>query len=190
MCVRFPAVTANLISGAAFVVSAIALVVSWMLGVRSAKAAESSAEDARQVRKAEHEREHRDYAPKLEGMKFVWETNSRGGACQFLTFRLPRTYRVFGDLISDTGSRTPVGGAGGNVFEAGVPQHLSIGDDVGKQPEAVELRFFPPVAGDPGETWSCPCDRDAVPDRHDKAGHWVLREPVPLRVVPMVTWGG
>jgi len=50
------------------------------------------------------------------------------------------------------------------AFETGTVQRIFVSDDI-NPPKAVELRFFPPADGDPGETWSCPCDRDAVAGR-------------------------
>jgi hypothetical protein len=193
-------VTANTISGAAFIVSALALIVSWRYGHRSAnvadrsaKAAEGSAEDARRVRKAELEREHRDYAPVMKEPDFNWDTNERSKELnQFLTFKLPNTYRVFGDTLhrQDNGSwsRSPIAGATGNVLEAGTPQRLYVSSERAKQPDAIELRFFPPASGDPGESWSCPCDRPSSADDHATPGHWVIRLDVPERPEALVAW--
>jgi hypothetical protein len=183
----------NILSGLAFAVSLAALVVSWVYGKRNADAAKVSADEASRVSKAEREREHRDYAPTLEGLKFEWETNPRTKqGNQFMTFTLPRTYRIHGDLISDSpgtnDSRTPLGNGTGGPFEAGTTNRIYVSDDVGKQPKAVELRFFPPVEGDPGESWSCPCDRPTAANAPNQTGHWVTRLEVPPRAVTMVTW--
>lgn len=152
---------------------------SWVYGARSANAAKASAEDAQKVRKAELEREHRDYGPVLKDMEFVWKRNSRTDeSLQFLTYRLPKTYRVYGDIINENGSRTPMHEGLGGPLEAGAVQRHHVGY-AGHQPKAVELRFFPPVDGDPGESWSCPCDRPAIADAEGKGGHWVIREEVP-----------
>lgn len=181
--------TANIISGAAFIVSALALGVSWWYGRRSAeaadvsaKAARDSADEAREVRKAENEREHRDYAPQLEDFKFFWQRNpSTDDSGQFLTFTLTHSYRVYGDVIFDTGARSPLGEATGKLFAAGVPQRIPIRRSGAVAPTVLELRFFPPAAGDPGESWSCPCDRDPIADEHAKRGHWVVTRQVPSR---------
>lgn len=74
----------------------------------------------------------------------------------------------------------------GGAFESGTIHRIFVSDDI-NPPKAVELRFFPPVDGDPGETWSCPCDRDAVPDV-PKKGHWVVQEVVPPQPEVMVRW--
>jgi hypothetical protein len=185
--------TSNILSGLAILVSVGALVVAWVYGHRSAiaadrsaKASEDSAADARKVRKAELEREHRDYAPQLNDLKFEWETNPRTKEpSQFLTFTLPRTYRVYGDKLNRQPnggySRSPIGGATGDILEAGTPQRLFISTERQKRPDEVELRFFPPAKGDPGETWSCPCDRDSMPAADGANAHWVVRLPVPAR---------
>jgi hypothetical protein len=178
---------ANALSGLALLVSIGALAVSWLYGARSANSARESADDARKVRKAELEREHRDYPPVLGDLEFVWETNPRTNKPnQFMTFRLSRTYRVFGDAVNDNDSRSPLGNGMGGAFESGTIHRIFVSDDI-NPPKAVELRFFPPVDGDPGETWSCPCDRDAVPDVQKK-GHWVVQEVVPPQPEVMVRW--
>lgn len=177
---------ANIIAGLALLVSIGALVISWVYGARSAQAAKDSANEAKKVRQAELEREHRDYTPVLNDLSFPWERNPRDGEnIQFLNFTLPKTYRVFGNLIHDTGGRSPLGNGLGGALEAGTPQYIYVSGS-SNQSEAVELRFFPPVSGDPGEAWSCPCDRDSTPDG-DKTGHWVVRLQVPSRQSSRVT---
>jgi len=91
---------------------------------------------------------------------------------------------LFGDTINGNDSRSPLGNGLGGAFETGTVHRIFVSDDI-NPPKAVELHFFPPADGDPGETWSCPCDRDAVPDVQKK-GHWVVQEVVPPRPEVMV----
>lgn len=167
----------------AIAVSVAALVVSWWLGLRSAKAAERSSEDARRVARAEVNRDHEMYRPLQGTATFEKVHNERTSKENlFLVFTPGRTYRLAGDAIFDAGpgreARMPLDLSGGPA-RGGTPVRLFVGELTGSDaalPKALRLQFWPPAEGDPGETWSCPCGRPLDPSGEL---HWEWRIELP-----------
>lgn len=190
MCVRSGAVTTAL-SIIAIVLSVGALVVAGLTARynqrsadaseasaissdRSADAAKDAAESARIVAKSELGRDHRELSPDLSAARFKSIRNDRTGASDwFYLFTVPKTYRLQGDLMFG-GSRSPISPAG-PVLEAGVEHRVFLCTTRNQPvPDVLELRFFPPAADDPGETWTCSCSEPVATDLTGR-GHWVAR---------------
>lgn len=147
----------------------------------SAEHAKSSAESAAAVARTEAEREHRDLRPTEPDItaSLTTATNPRGGhEDRFLEFVLPRTYRISGDAITG-GSRSPLSFS--PVAEGGKTIKVQLDKSVGPRVDAVHIRFWPPVPGDPGERWHCPCDRDAT-EGGDPHWSWYIEVPEPHEV--------
>lgn len=172
----------DVLSIAAIAVSIAALAVSWWLGLRSARAAEHSSEDARRVASAEVNRDHEMYRPLEKSATFERTRDERASKdVLFLRFTPGRTYRIAGDALFDAGSsreaRLPLD-MGNGLARAGTPVRLFIGEIASSPalPKALRLQFWPPAEGDPGEPWSCPCGRPTDPSG---AMHWEWRIELP-----------
>jgi hypothetical protein len=146
----------------------------------SARAAEQSAEADGKVARVELERDHESYRP--HGVTFqVKNTAGAGGNGVFATFVPTRSFRASGLLVTklkqgESSSTLSFGPA----IEAGRPVEFYICSlneyTVGKAD--VHLRFWPPAAVDPGERWTCACDRPTDPE--SGTAHWELRAPLDL----------
>lgn len=155
----------------------------------SARAAEKSADADGKVAQVELDRDHRDLAPILADLRFENRTNEatkRTGV--FLVFTPERTYRMHGDMLNAGGSRTPLSMFQGTTLEGGVETWAHVGDQSGALPEAVEMRFYPPGEGDPGEPWTCQCGEPAQAEDHGSRGHWVVRRKVNPPAITMAIW--
>jgi hypothetical protein len=159
-------------------------VLSWLLGVRSAKAAERSAKaaedsaaEAAKVARVELDRDHETYRPPQPlTPHFEISTNSRTDHRQlFFKFTPPRSYRIFGDAIEGRSrSRLPFNGL---AFPAGQEVKVSVQTlyPVRKTAsvEELHLRFWPPAESDEDvEQWTCQCGR---PTASDGPAHWEWR---------------
>ena len=172
----------------ALFLSAGALAVSWVFGLRSAKAseksaryAEKSAKSAAEVAHAELTRDHEMFQPRGPANPgFIHVPNERTNEDDlFFEFTPRHGFRMAGDSVSKAGnteSRSPL--ALSPIAEAGKPVRIFVGSLNGRQqlPEQLHLRFWPTVAGDPGDSWTCPCGRNTDPSG---TPHWEWNEPVP-----------
>lgn len=158
----------------AVAISAVALAVSWWLGVRSARAAENSAIEAKKVAQVELDRDHEAYRPRQPlNPRFEMSTNPRTGDHNlYFTFTPTRSYRILGDSL-EGGSRSPLS-MSGMVHPAGqeVRVFLQTIRPVRETAsvEKLHLRFWPPATVDQGvEQWTCRCGR---PTAYDGPAHW------------------
>lgn len=160
--------------------SALAAEASSVSSDRSADAAKASAESAEKVAHAELSRDHEMYRPPMPGRAgFIHVPNERTHEDNlFYEFTPPRGYRVEGNSVSDAGnneSRSPLSMS--PILQGGRPVRVYVGElNGGPLPKALEFRLWPPVLGDPGESWTCRCGKDL-----DSSGgpHWELSVPVP-----------
>lgn len=145
---------------------------------RSADAAKDAAESARAVARSELGRDHREHAPDLSSGTFKSVRNQRTGKdAWFFFYTVPKTYRMFGDMINENGSRSPFE-LGGAILEAGVEYKVFVSEKHdAAMPEMLEFRFYTPRGEDPGENWSCHCGEPDAPE-YEGRGHWVVRVPV------------
>jgi hypothetical protein len=143
----------------------------------SAKHAEKSAESAGVVAQAEVGRDHRELRPlpPEKGSAIRRRDNARtGNRNRFLVFRPERTYRVAGDaLIGD--SRRPL--SVGPLIEGGKEVEIFLDEGLGSvQVDAVNIRFWPSIPGDPGEDSHCQCGRNTDPSGQ---AHWEWTIEIP-----------
>ncbi|MGK5741536.1 hypothetical protein [Micromonospora sp. URMC 103] len=158
----------------AVVISAVALAASWWLGVRSARAAESSAAEARKVAQLELDRDHEAYRPpQPHNPRFEMSTNPRTGDHNLsFVFTPSRSYRILGESL-EGGSRSPLS-MNGMVHPAGQEVRVFVQTirpvRETASVEKLRLRFWPPAAVDEGvEHWTCRCGR---PTASDGPAHW------------------
>ena len=153
----------------------------------SAEHAKASAEAADRVAQSEVGRDHETYRPMVPH-QFTRVANPRTGKDNlFFEFWPKRTYRMAADLLLEGGGMSPASIDPGPVIEAGRRTRVYIGEVGGmKLPEGLSMRFWPPEAGDPGESWQCPCGRT-----DDGDFHWVWNRQIevpPEENPPMVVW--
>ena len=165
---------ATTLSIIAVVISAVALAVSWWLGARSARAAESSAAEAKKVAQVELDRDHETYRPpQPSDPRFEMSTNPLTGDHNlFFTFTPPRSYRIQGDSLEE-GSHSPLS-MGGMLHPAGQEVRVFVQTirpvRETASVEKLHLRFWPPADVDQGvEHWTCRCGR---PIASDGPAHW------------------
>ncbi|MFF5075786.1 hypothetical protein ACFY36_01960 [Actinoplanes sp. NPDC000266] len=142
----------------------------------SADHAKVSAEASSRLTEAELQRDHRELRPEPSG-EFVRIRNNRTQKVNiFYRCTLPRTYRVKADALTSGGARSPLNVD--LVVPGGIPQDIFIGEAALPLPQSLEFRFWPPIEGDAGEFWRCPCARQAD---SNGAPHWVhavvVRQP-------------
>jgi hypothetical protein len=196
------AVTANIIAGLALLVSIVGAVYATRLGRRSAEAAEASvnsadraadaakdsARSAAQVATAELERDHESWRPPMGTAAFTRIRNDRTRNMNlFLEFSLPRSYRIEGDAITGE-SRSTLSIAPGPAVEGGRLVRIFVDELLPQNqhqaaPQLLRFRIWPPVDGDAGDYWTCPCGRNTSPEGQP---HWEWSVPVPKQPDPTV----
>ncbi|WP_146164348.1 hypothetical protein [Pseudosporangium ferrugineum] len=148
----------------------------------SARHSEKSSESAAVVAHAETQRDHRALRPEppLQESMLRRKHNSRTHVSgRFLVFTPQRTFRVAGDALIGE-SRRPL--SLGPVIEGGREVEVYLDEGArGPQVEAVNLRFWPALAGDPGEEWACQCGRNTDPSG---SPHWEWAITIPPQRKP------
>jgi hypothetical protein len=133
----------------------------------SARAAEAAAESAAQVSRAERDRDHEMYRPndpRRPFGAFHWEPHfqNQAGAPEhhalFFTFTPPRNYRYGGRTTFATGGNGPLVSRPSMILEAGKPAKVHVdtipAEVFQSQVKELNLEFWPPADGDPGEKWT------------------------------------
>jgi type II secretory pathway pseudopilin PulG len=183
----------------AIVISLGALAVSWLLGLRSARAAEkseqhakASAHAAERVARAEVDRDHEMYKPAQIGPEsFVVEQNPRTNEEDlFCIFTPTRSYRISGESMNGS---SPMALSMPLFNPAGVQVKVFIDvlnpiRDMSSKTE-LRLRFWPPADVDDRDLWTCRCER---PLGSHEAPHWEMTVPVATPSQPgktNVRWG-
>jgi hypothetical protein len=170
---------------AAAILSVVALAVSWILGLRSARAAEkserhaqASAQAAERVARAEVDRDHDMYKPVQIGPEsFVIERNPRSGEENlFCVFTPTRSYRITGESVEGN-SHMPLSVPLFNPAGVQVRMFIDVLQpirDISSKTE-LRLRFWPPAEVDNRDLWTCRCDR---PLGSHEGAHWEMTVPV------------
>jgi hypothetical protein len=166
-----------------------ALIVSIVLGMRSARAAEDSALQARAsaeaavaVAHAEQERYHEDHYPDENGtLAFHAATADPAGSELVFTFKLDRAFVVQAEASRDDGQAV-------KPLVVPPPEDEFHRVSIDSRPEAgdnfpwthLTVRFWPPrqVTGR-AKPWSCPCGRPGTPDDGMAHWEWVVRLDLP-----------
>jgi len=154
----------------------------------SADAAEESATYAGQVAQVELNRDHEMYRL-IKPADSVWhpvKDTAGQGYNLFLTFTVPRSYRLGGVRHNKDGGTTALDIRSGSFANSG--QHVRVFvDDLPPerhgQPNVTSLTLWiwPPADADSGESWTCSCGK---PVTEGGEPHWVWNLDVPRQGWP------